>query len=182
MFADTAHAPSSMICCLAARNHMTGRGPCYAMRLSVCERNNASPNRDAEAVLPGGRPHPQEGRAGRPGLPEPPGESLEAPAHEQPAGAHQQGDKAQVTSGAGVPVAGVAGADGGRGHVRPGRGEVERQALLEARHVRAARRAGRGGSPSFRRRSSSQPPVSWRGGPSRRAWTLRTSWKRRGSG
>ena len=28
MFADTTRIPSSMICCLAARNHMTGRGPC----------------------------------------------------------------------------------------------------------------------------------------------------------
>lgn len=28
MFADTTRAPSSMICCLAARNHMTGRGSC----------------------------------------------------------------------------------------------------------------------------------------------------------
>ena len=29
--------PSSMTCCLAARNHMTGRGPCSAMRMSICE-------------------------------------------------------------------------------------------------------------------------------------------------
>ena len=35
--------PSSMICCLAARNHMTGRGPCSAMRMSICERNYAPP-------------------------------------------------------------------------------------------------------------------------------------------
>lgn len=35
--------PSSMICCLAAGNHMTGRGLCSAMRLSVYERNYASP-------------------------------------------------------------------------------------------------------------------------------------------
>lgn len=32
MFEDAARAPSSMTCCLAARNHMTGRGPCSAMR------------------------------------------------------------------------------------------------------------------------------------------------------
>ena len=35
--------PLSVIRCLVARNHMTGRGPCSAMRLSICERNNASP-------------------------------------------------------------------------------------------------------------------------------------------
>ena len=46
-------APSSMICCLAARNHMTRRRPCSAMRLSICERNYAS-----LAV-------PQKSRAGR---------------------------------------------------------------------------------------------------------------------
>ncbi|MGN8741855.1 hypothetical protein ACTNC4_09810, partial [Collinsella sp. HCP3S3_B8] len=34
-------------CCLVARNHMTGRGPCSAMRLSICERNYASPARAA---------------------------------------------------------------------------------------------------------------------------------------
>ena len=43
MFADAARAPSSMTCYLAARNHKTGRGPCSAMRLSICERNYASP-------------------------------------------------------------------------------------------------------------------------------------------
>ena len=43
MFADTARAPSSMTCCLAARNHMTGRGPCSAMQLSIRERNYVSP-------------------------------------------------------------------------------------------------------------------------------------------
>ena len=43
IFADAARAPSSMICCLAVRNHKTGRGPCSAMRLSICERNYASP-------------------------------------------------------------------------------------------------------------------------------------------
>lgn len=43
MFADTARAPSSMTCCLAARNHMTGRGPCSSMRLSIRERNYVSP-------------------------------------------------------------------------------------------------------------------------------------------
>lgn len=35
---------SSVICCLVARIHMTGRGPCSAMRLSICERNYASPS------------------------------------------------------------------------------------------------------------------------------------------
>lgn len=37
-------SPSSMICCLAAGNHITGRGPCSAVRLSICERNNALPS------------------------------------------------------------------------------------------------------------------------------------------
>lgn len=50
MFADTAHAPSSMICCLAAGNHMTGRGPCSAMRLSIYERNYASPPFDEKLI------------------------------------------------------------------------------------------------------------------------------------
>ena len=34
---------SSVICCLVARNHMTGRGPYSVMRLSICERNYVSP-------------------------------------------------------------------------------------------------------------------------------------------
>ena len=32
MFADTSRPPSSMICCLAAGNHIEGRGTCSAMR------------------------------------------------------------------------------------------------------------------------------------------------------
>lgn len=43
IFTDTARALSSMICYLAAGNHMTGRGPRSAMRLSIYERNYASP-------------------------------------------------------------------------------------------------------------------------------------------
>lgn len=39
-----------MICCLAARNHMTGRGPCSAMRLSICEWNYASPPFDEKLI------------------------------------------------------------------------------------------------------------------------------------
>ena len=39
MFADTTRTSSSMICCLAVGNHMAGRGPCSAMRLSICESN-----------------------------------------------------------------------------------------------------------------------------------------------
>ncbi len=52
MFADTARAPSSMICCLATGNHMTWRAPCSAMRLSICERNYASPQREASLNHP----------------------------------------------------------------------------------------------------------------------------------
>lgn len=40
------HGPRSLcrwICCLVAGNHMTGRTPCSAMRLAICERNFVSP-------------------------------------------------------------------------------------------------------------------------------------------
>ena len=95
-------------------------------------------DRDVEGVLPGG------GRAQRAGLPRLPTEPLEATAHQQPAGAHQQRDKAQVARGAGVPVGGVAGVPGERRHVRPGRGMVAVEVLLGGSHIRAPRRAGRG--------------------------------------
>ena len=100
-------------------------------------------DRDAGGLLPGGRPHTRGGRARRAGLPRLPARPLEAPAHQQPSGAHQPRDKAQVARGADVPVGGVAGASGGRRHVRPGRGVVALEVLLGAHHVRAPRRAGR---------------------------------------
>lgn len=33
---------SSMACCLAARNHMTGRGPCSTTRSLICNRKYAT--------------------------------------------------------------------------------------------------------------------------------------------
>ena len=47
------------------------------------------------------------------------------------------GDKAQVEGGAGVPLDGVAGAPGGRRHVRHGRGVGGCQVLLGGEDVRA---------------------------------------------
>lgn len=79
--------------------------------------------------------------------------------HQQPAGAHQRGDKAQVARGADVPVGGVAGAPGGRRHVRPGRGVAAVEVLLGARHVRAPRRAGRAGGRGAHRRAARGPPA-----------------------
>lgn len=53
IFTDSARALSSMICCLAAGNHMTGCGPCSAMRLSICERNYAAPPFDEKLINDG---------------------------------------------------------------------------------------------------------------------------------
>lgn len=52
MFADAVRAPlpSSVICCLAAGNHMTGRGPCSAMRSSIYKRNYAPPPFDEKLI------------------------------------------------------------------------------------------------------------------------------------
>lgn len=55
-FAGTARAPLSMTCCLVARNHMTGHGPCSAMWLSIWER---------DYVLPGGAARSTVGNKGQ---------------------------------------------------------------------------------------------------------------------
>lgn len=68
---------------------------------------------------------------------------LEEAAHQQPPGAHQQGDKAQVESRAGVPVRQAPGEAGQHRHVRAGRclGRVE--ILLREKHGRALHRRAR---------------------------------------
>ena len=69
------------------------------------------------------------------GLPRLPAVALEAPAHQQRAGAGQSRDKVQVACGVGVPVRGVV-AEAGRGrHVRPGRGVVWSRYFSERRMV-----------------------------------------------
>lgn len=62
------------------------------------------------------------------------------PTHQQRAGEDEQGDKAQVEGRAGVPVHGLAGAPGRRGHVRAGRGVAGVQVLLGGEDERALRR------------------------------------------
>lgn len=57
IFADTARAPSSMICRLAAGSHITGRGSCSAIRLSICKRNYASPPFDEKLINNGSAAH-----------------------------------------------------------------------------------------------------------------------------
>ena len=93
--------------------------------------------RHARLVLPGGRGRPRGDRAGRPGLPGLPAEPLEAPAHQQRAGARQSRDQAQVAGGAGLPLGLLAGAPGRRGHVRHGRGVVGCALLLRGQDGRA---------------------------------------------
>lgn len=65
-------------------------------------------------------------RARVPGLP---AVALEAPAHQQRAGARQQGNQAPLARGAGLPVGEFAAQARGRRHVRPGR-DMVRLALL----------------------------------------------------
>lgn len=76
--------------------------------------------RHAGELLPEGRGGAGGGGARRPGLPRLPAGALKAPAHQQRAGEDEQGNKAQVARRAGVPVHGLAGAPGRRGHVRAG--------------------------------------------------------------
>lgn len=82
---------------------------------------------------------------------------------QQPAWARQRGDEAQVARGAGVPVGGVAGAPGGRRHVRPGRGVVALGTLLGARHARALRRVGRAAGRGAHRRAARGLPARGQG-------------------
>lgn len=99
--------------------------------------------RNAGGVPPEGGGGAGGGRAGRAGLPRLPAVALEAPAHRQRAGADEQGDKAQVARGAGVPVNGLARAARRRGHVRAGRDMAGVQALLGGEDERALRRGAR---------------------------------------
>ena len=94
-------------------------------------------------VLPGGGGGAGGGRAGRAGLPRPPDVAPEAPARRQRAGAGEQGDKAQVARGAGVPPDGIAGEARRRGHVRAGRDTAGVQVLLGGEDGRALRRGAR---------------------------------------
>ena len=79
-------------------------------------------------------------RARRPGLPRLPSDPLEAAAHQQRAGEDEQGDKAQVARGPGIPVHGLARAARRRGHVRAGRDMAGVQVLLGGEDERALRR------------------------------------------
>ena len=59
--------------------------------------------------------------------------ALEAPAHQQRPGADEPRDKAQVEGGADVPLDGIAGAPGRRGHVRAGRDVAGSRYFSEAK-------------------------------------------------
>ena len=81
----------------------------------------------------------------RPGLPGLPALAPEAPAHQQRAGAHQQGDEAQVAGRAGVPEPPLAHAAGRRRDGRRGRGLAAVALLLRGQGGRALE--ARGGAP-----------------------------------
>lgn len=85
--------------------------------------------RDAGGVLPEGGEGARGGGARRARVPGLPAVALEAPAHQQRAGARQQGNQAPLTRGAGLPVGEFAAQARGRRHVRPGR-DMVRLALL----------------------------------------------------
>lgn len=110
----------------ARRRHGGGHVPC-GVRL-------------ARGVLPEGRGGAWGGRARRPGLPRLPAVPLEAAARQQRAGGDDQGDKAQVARGPGIPVHGLARAARRRGHVRAGRDMAGVQVLLGGEDELALRR------------------------------------------
>lgn len=85
--------------------------------------------RDAGGVLPEGGKGARGGGARRARVPGLPAVALEAPAHQQRAGARQQGNQAPLARGAGLPVGEFAAQARGRRHVRPGR-DMVRLALL----------------------------------------------------
>lgn len=85
--------------------------------------------RDAGGVLPEGGEGARGGGARRARVPGLPAVALEAPAHQQRAGACQQGNQAPLARGAGLPVGEFAAQARGRRHVRPGR-DMVRLALL----------------------------------------------------
>lgn len=96
--------------------------------------------RHAGGVPPEDRGNPRGGRAGRPGIPRLPAVALEEPAHQQRPGADEPRNKAQVEGGAGVPLDGMAGATGRRGHVRTGQDAAGAEVLLGGEDGRALRR------------------------------------------
>ena len=145
----------------AARRHVP-RGPRHAAR-----------------GVPQGRQRAGGGGARRPGAPRLPAVALEEAQDQQRPGAGQQGDKAQVADGAGVPLGGVADQARGRRHVRPGRGVGVLQVLLRGQDARATgtrggargeagplgdgsgvRQAGHRGEPGARGQGGGQ--VGWR--------------------
>ena len=73
--------------------------------------------RHAARSVPQGRQRAGGGGARRPGAPRLPAVALEEAQDQQRPGAGQQGDKAQVADGAGVPLGGVADQARGRRHV-----------------------------------------------------------------
>lgn len=99
--------------------------------------------RHAGGLLPESGGDPRGGRAGHPGISGLPAVALEAPAHQQPPGAHEPRDKAQVECSAGVPLDGIAAAAGRSRHVRAGRGVAGVQVLLGGKDGRALRRGPR---------------------------------------
>lgn len=96
--------------------------------------------RHAGRVLPEGGGDPRGGRAGRPGIARIPAVALEATARQQRPGTDEPRDKAQIEGGAGVPLDGIAGASGRRGHVRAGRDVAGVEVLLGGKDGRALRR------------------------------------------
>ena len=112
-----------------------------------------------EGVLPEGYGDPRGGRAGRPGIPRLPAVALEAPAHQQRPGEDEPRDKAQVEGGAGVPLDGIAGATGRRGHVGAGRDVAGVEVLLGGKDGRALRRG-----PHARDRRDGRPGAAGGGG------------------
>jgi hypothetical protein len=141
--------------------------PCYwgTVLPSKCARNLTVPCSRSAAR----RPHASSGRPSRTRWPAwTPAAALEAPAHEQRAGACQREDQAQAGGVTGVPLGGVAGPPGGGGVVRAGRGvvgvalllgEEDGRALRGRTQARAADRgARRGDSDSWRSRQSRRAP------------------------
>lgn len=95
--------------------------------------------RDAGEVLPEGGKGARGGGARRARVPGLPAVALEAPAHQQRAGARQQGNQAPIARGAGLPVGEFAVQAGGHRHVRPGRDMVRLALLLGEEDGRDAR-------------------------------------------
>ena len=113
------------------------------------------------------------GRARVPGLP---GVALEEAQDQQPAGAHQQGDQAQVARGAGVPVRAVAREAGRRRDVRAGRGVVRLANFSEGKMAELYEEPGRPQPPTEEQREEYDRMARR---AMRQVWSLRTGWRRR---